>query len=115
MRERNVAAAERLAQRKGKMFDGDPIACGRTRHGAWRGEGQRLCRPTHLFGQSLGYRIWVGGDQHVDRRKALVIHAPAVVDVMIESRRDDEGIGFRRLQRAAEIDPVEAQNAIGVL
>ena len=56
-------------------------------------------------------------DEQVDRRQALVVHAPAVVQVLVERHLDD---GRRRhaadrLEGAAEIDPVEAEDHVGVL
>ena len=49
---------------------------------------------------------------HVDRRQALIIHAPAVMQAVVE--RDMHDLAGRRpadrLERAGEIDPVEAEN-----
>ena len=56
-------------------------------------------------------------DEQVDRRQALVVHAPAVVQVLVE-RHLDHGRRRRRaarLERAAEIDPVETEDHVGVL
>ena len=62
-------------------------------------------------------RVGFGRDEQVHRRQALVVHAPAVVQVLVERHLDH---GRRRhaadrLEGAAEIDPVEAEDDVGVL
>jgi hypothetical protein len=62
----------------------------------------------------------IGHDEkrEIAHRQRLIVGVPAVVDVLIERALDD--LGARGLtvaglqQRAAEIDPVEAQNRVGV-
>ena len=62
----------------------------------------------------------VGRDREVDvgGRQALIVHAPAVVELVVERGEDDLGlylvIAIGRLERAAEIDPVEAEDRIGL-
>ncbi len=64
--------------------------------------------------QSVGRRE----DREIGWRHRLIVHAPAVVHVLIERALDD--LPARQLataglaQRAAEVDPVEAQDHVGV-
>ena len=63
-----------------------------------------------------GDGIRVGGDEQIDRRQALVIHAPAIVQDVVERDLDDLGAGKSvagRAQRPGEIDPVEAEDDVG--
>ena len=62
-------------------------------------------------------RVGFSRDEQVHRRQTLVVHAPAVVQVLVERDLDH---GRRRhaadgLEGAAEIDPVEAEDHVGVL
>ena len=62
-------------------------------------------------------RVGLRRDEQVDGRQALVVHAPAVVQVLVERHLDDGGrrrhaAGF---EGAAEVDPVEAEDHVGFL
>ena len=53
----------------------------------------------------------------IDRRQGLMVHAPAIVHVVVERDLDDLGAGVgavAALQRAGEIDPVEAEDHVGL-
>ena len=62
-------------------------------------------------------RVRVGRNEQVGRRQRLMIHAPAVMKLVVE--RDSDHLRRRRdgaargLQRAGQIDPVEAQDHVG--
>jgi hypothetical protein len=59
----------------------------------------------------------IGGEQQVDRREALMVHAPAIVDLVVDRDADHLGVRGRSLrgfQGAGEIDPVEAEDEIGL-
>ena len=64
------------------------------------------------------HRVRRRQDCDVGRRQPLVVHVPAVVDVLIERALND--FGLRQLaaaglgKRAAEVDPVEAHDHVGV-
>ena len=66
----------------------------------------------------LDHDVGGGRHQHVDRRQRLVFHVGAGMQVLVERRADDLGrdlAGLLRLpQRAAEIDPVERQDDVGL-
>ncbi len=60
--------------------------------------------------------VGLGGQQHVDDRQALVIHAPAVVQRMVlrnlDDRRGGLGVAEGSGQRAGQVGPVEAEDDI---
>src|SRR5665647_2221672 len=55
-------------------------------------------------------------DEHIDRRQALVVHAPAIVQVMIERHLDDLGgeLAAAILEGAGDVEPIEADDHVGV-
>ncbi len=88
--------------------------------GSWSGRGDP---PADLAGtgtdrlqQGGGRGVRVGRDEEIDRGQGLVVHAPAVMQLVIE--RDLDHLGRRRtaerLQGAGEIDPVEAEDDVGL-
>ena len=53
-------------------------------------------------------------DEDVDRRQALIVHAPAVVQAMIDRHLHDLGGDLAGLlEDAGEIEPIEAENDVG--
>ena len=79
------------------------------------GTSRRRARAAERVEQRGHRRFGRRGDVHVDGRQALVIHAPAVVQHVIERHVDDLGRGLaaaRGLERAREVDPVEAHDDV---
>ena len=118
--QRGRARADRLAQRRGQHQGLDDVA------GADpdRRRGRRLpSRPAGLSAlderQERGDRdVGLDREMHIGRRQALVVHAPAVVHKVVERGEDDLGRdrlrAAGRLEGAGKIDPVEAQDDIGL-
>ena len=89
------------------------------RRRGWRRRVRRALRVLlQLFEQRRDHLIRLRCDQHVDQRQRLVIHAPASVQLMIlrdlNNRRRWRLVAECRDQRATEIDPIEADDDIGV-
>ena len=78
----------------------------------------RLDRAAQGLEQIRHRLVGRGRQHHVARRQALVIHAPAVVDEVIEGDLDDPRgrsiVAEERAQGTGEVDPVEAENEIGL-
>jgi hypothetical protein len=68
--------------------------------------------------QRRDQRIRGREDRDVGWRQRLIVHVPAVMDVLIERALHDPGArqftAARLRERAAEVDPVEAHDDIGV-
>ena len=79
-----------------------------------RGRGARAERGDERRDQRIRRRE----DREIGRRQRLVVHVPAVVHVLIDRALDDLGARQRAAaglqQRAAEVDPVEAQDHVRV-
>ena len=80
---------------------------------AWRA----LRQTRELVKQCAHDHVGLRGKQDVDRRQRLIIHAPAAMQRVIERRMDDRGrsVAARRLQCAAQVDPIEAHDDVGFL
>ena len=116
----NRLVADDVTQRREGLVDGD-----RTRDQRWidrvrplaAGEFRRLAlqRARHGGRGDVGVRR----QQQIDGRQRHVIHAPAIVDDVIERHLNDLGLRFLRPERglegAAKIHPVEAEDHIGFL
>ncbi len=52
---------------------------------------------------------------NIDWRQALIVHAPAVVQTMIDRNLHELGgdVAARILERAGDVDPVETENDVG--
>ena len=78
-------------------------------------DGARLQRIEQRADDGIG----LCGQQHVDGGQGLIVHAPAAVQAMIERGMDDlggrAGRAEHRLDRATQIDPVEAEDDVGPL
>ena len=92
MRERDVAIADRLPQAECEMFDRER-AVGKLRQRArWRGGDRRLTRAAEMFEQARA-------PPDPDRRRgsrstgrqALIVHAPAVMQMMVDRDLDHLG------------------------
>ena len=107
------------AQRQGDRFHGESLPVGP----------DALCRPTRFprflaeiasqsLQQVLDQNVGRGGHRDVNRRKRLVFHVGAGVQVVIERGGDDFSRQLSRRsslpQRTAEIDPIERENDIGL-
>ena len=82
--------------------------CRRMRHGA------RFAADAYRLDQLRHDAIGIGGQKKIDGWQSLVVHAPAVVDAVIERNLNDFGAGrdVGDAQRAGKIDPVEAQDDV---
>ena len=91
MGERAGPLADRAAQGVGEMIDGELVAgrlewlvgARRRPRAAWPGPSASSKAGTAASG--------VAGDEHVDRRQALIVHAPAVVQMMVDRDLHDLG------------------------
>ncbi len=110
-----VAALDGVAQRGGHVIDGELVA--RRRRQVVPVGGDRARFAVAERGEQGGdRRLRLAGDKDVDRRQALIVHAPAVVQVMVDAR---PGSPWPRLSPAAlegagGIEPVEAEDHVGV-
>ena len=97
MRERDVAIADRLPQAEREMLDRER-AIGEFRQrarGAATTEG--FARTAEMFEQSRHGLIRIRRKKEIDRGQALIIHAPAVMHMMVDRDLDHLGRMFSRL------------------
>ncbi len=114
--QRDWPLADDFSQRVRDMFVGETggLLIGgsrrRMRHRA------RLAAGADRFDQLGHDEIGIGGEKKIDGRQSLMVHAPAVVDAVIERDLNDFrcGGGADGPQRAGKVDPVQAQNDVGV-
>ena len=68
-----------------------------------------------LVDQALHNDIGISGEQDIDGRQHLIVHAPAMVQRVIERCMNDRrrSIAASFLERSAEIDPIKAHDDIG--
>ncbi len=114
MRQGNRTIAQRVTQRHGEMLDAQRATIGRHVGGCPRLDARHR-RSAHRPGQGDHGIVRIGRDEQVDRRQRLVIHAPAVMELMIRRNLDDLCLGRRprRAQGAGQIDPIEAEDDVG--
>ena len=113
VRERYLAPLDRVAQRRGHVVDRELVA-GRRRQVVLVRGGRALALAERSE-QGGHRRLRLAGEEDVDRRQALIVHAPAIVQLMID--RDLDHLGAESaaiLERAGGIEPVEAEDHVGV-
>src|SRR4029079_312741 len=80
-----------------------------------------LCKPrrrarearTKRLQQRRHCHIGLAVDEDIDRPKTLIVHAPAIVQMMIDGHLDDFGAGITDgLERASRVEPVEAEDNV---
>ena len=78
------------------------------------GAGRAAARAERIE-QSRHRGVRLAGDHHIDRRQALIVHAPAIVQMMIDRDLHHLGrdVAADTLERAGDVDPVEAENDVG--
>ena len=99
--QRDVAVADGLAERKGQMLDAQRAARVSVAR-RWLAAATAFDAAECLdrFAERDRHRIGIGGDIEIDGRKALMVHAPAVVHGVVE--RDVDHLRLRRAwQRCA--------------
>ena len=59
--------------------------------------------------------VGLASDHHIDRWQALIIHAPTIVQMVIDRDLHDFGrdIAAETLKGAGNVDPVEAEDDVG--
>ena len=116
MREGDGLVADSVAQRAREVLDGEGaigeahLVRDEGRAGGFRCVTERGNQQRHCV-----FRI--GREHQIDRREPLVVHAPAIVDLVVDRDTDDLRVRprrFRGLQRPGEIDPVEAEDNVGL-
>ena len=105
--------ADRAAQRVGEMIDGE-LALGEL--GKFAGHRRDRARAARAErGEQRRHRgVGLAGDKDIDRRQALIVHAPAIVQAVIDRHLHDfGGDAADLLEGAGDVDPVEAENDVG--
>ena len=71
-------------------------------------------RRAQRFQQRRHGHVGLAVDEDIDRRQALIVHAPAIVQVMIDRHLNDLGGDIADgLERARQVEPVEAEDDVG--
>ena len=98
MREGDGLVADGVAQRAGEVLDGEG-AVGKARSscaGRVTPSGFRCIADRVEQHRNGVFRI--GGEHQIDRRETLMVHAPAVVDLMVDRDADDVRVRPRRFR-----------------
>jgi hypothetical protein len=118
MGKRHATRAGNASQRDGQVVGrNQPIGGHRVREGVGtRRVGRRRATRAESGEQCRHDVVGLGRDHAINRRKTLIVHAPATVQLVVERNLDDARTGFataRRLQRPGEIHPIQAEDNVG--
>ena len=116
--QRRVAIAHRVAQRKRNVVEPQSIVGRRDRTRARIGRRLLPARVStrQFVDQGANGNVGISREQDIDRRQRLIIHVPAAMQRVVERcvNRRRRAIAAGSGERAPEIDPVEAQDYVGL-